>query len=190
MYGAMAVETLTTGMGTGAFSVLLLRLTQKRFSATQYALLSSVFALGRTVAGPMAGVMVDAMGWTVFFVVTIFAAVPGLLLLQRFVPVGVRDPVFEAEPPSAGPVPGRGPLALRAAGGFFGGLLTGALCSALLDAARGLRSGHGFDVLGGLARLASPSGIEDTFTLLAVLLFAAVCGVGWAALAAARGVKS
>src|SRR5690606_38281792 len=55
MYGAMTIEAGTSGMGTGAFNVLLLRLTQKRFSATQYALLSSIFALGRTVAGPISG---------------------------------------------------------------------------------------------------------------------------------------
>jgi PAT family beta-lactamase induction signal transducer AmpG len=48
-------ETLTSGMGTGAFSVLLLRLTQKRFSATQYSLMSSLFALPRIVSGPIAG---------------------------------------------------------------------------------------------------------------------------------------
>jgi PAT family beta-lactamase induction signal transducer AmpG len=45
MYGATGFEQLTSGMGTGAFSVLLLRLTRKRFSATQYALFSSLFAL-------------------------------------------------------------------------------------------------------------------------------------------------
>jgi PAT family beta-lactamase induction signal transducer AmpG len=54
MYAAMSLETMASGMGTGAFMVLLLRLTQKRFSATQYALFSSVFALGRTIAGPIA----------------------------------------------------------------------------------------------------------------------------------------
>ena len=50
MYAATGFEMLTSGMGSGAFSVLLLRLTEKRFSATQYALLSSLFALPR-VAG-------------------------------------------------------------------------------------------------------------------------------------------
>ena len=45
MYGAMGFESFTQGLGTGAFLVLLLRLTEKRFSATQYALLSSLFGL-------------------------------------------------------------------------------------------------------------------------------------------------
>jgi len=70
MYAAMGFESLTTGMGTGAFSVLLLRMTQKRFSATQYALFSSLFALPRLLAGPVTGVMVDAIGWRDFFLFT------------------------------------------------------------------------------------------------------------------------
>src|SRR6185503_1473933 len=97
MYSAMAFETGTTGMGTGAFSVLLLRLTSKKFSATQYALLSSIFALGRTASGPLAGVLSDALGWTTFFALTIAAAVPGLVMLQRFVPLGTREPVLDME---------------------------------------------------------------------------------------------
>ena len=48
-------EYLATGLGNGAFGVLLLRLTQKRFSATQYALLSSLFTIPRVLAGPPAG---------------------------------------------------------------------------------------------------------------------------------------
>ena len=55
MYAATGFEMLTSGMGSGAFSVLLLRLTEKRFSATQYALLSSLFALPRVLAGPITG---------------------------------------------------------------------------------------------------------------------------------------
>ena len=61
MYAATSFELLTSGLGTGAFSVLLLRLTQKRFSATQYALFSSLFALPRVLAGPISGLAVDAL---------------------------------------------------------------------------------------------------------------------------------
>ncbi|HSG05976.1 MAG TPA: MFS transporter, partial [Nitrospiria bacterium] len=77
MYGAMGFEALTTGMGTGAFSVLLLRMTQKRFSATQYALFSSLFALPRILSGPVTGVMVDAVGWREFFIFTMAVGIPG-----------------------------------------------------------------------------------------------------------------
>ena len=55
MYGATGFEVFTSGLGMGAFGVLLLRLTEKRFSATQYALFSSLFALPRVVAGPITG---------------------------------------------------------------------------------------------------------------------------------------
>ena len=90
-------ESLASGMGTGAFSVLLLRLTQKRFSATQYALFSSLFGLPRLVAGPICGFLVDAVGWRTFFWITIAAGIPGLLLLARFVPLGVREPVLDVD---------------------------------------------------------------------------------------------
>ena len=63
MYGATGFESLASGMGTGAFSVLLLRLTEKRFSATQYALFSSLFGLPRLFAGPICGFLVAAVGW-------------------------------------------------------------------------------------------------------------------------------
>jgi len=92
--GAMAFENLTQGMGTGAFAVLLLRLTQKRFSATQYALFSSLFGLPRLWAGPLSGFLVNAMGWKAFFWLTIVAGIPGLLLLHRFAPLGVREPTL------------------------------------------------------------------------------------------------
>ncbi|MGH7264393.1 MAG: AmpG family muropeptide MFS transporter, partial [Candidatus Rokuibacteriota bacterium] len=92
MYGATGFESLTSGLGTGAFAVLLLRLTEKRFSATQYALFSSLFGLPRIVAGPLSGLAVDAVGWEAFFWSTMAAGIPGLLLLHRFSPLGVREP--------------------------------------------------------------------------------------------------
>ncbi len=84
-------------MGTGAFSVLLLRLTEKRFSATQYALFSSLFALPRVAAGPITGFAVAAIGWSSFFLTTLVIGIPGLMMLNRFVPLGVREPQFEHE---------------------------------------------------------------------------------------------
>jgi PAT family beta-lactamase induction signal transducer AmpG len=96
---AMACENLTQGLGTGAFSVLLLRLTQKRFSATQYALFSSLFGLPRLWAGPVSGILVATIGWKTFFWLTMAAGVPGLLFLQRFAPLGSREPAVDVEPP-------------------------------------------------------------------------------------------
>lgn len=186
MWAAMSVETITTGMGTGAFGVLLLRLTQKRFSATQYALLSSIFALGRTLAGPLAGVLVDAIGWRDFFILTIFAAVPGLLMLQRFVPAGVREPALVLDPGRPGPPIGRRWLAARALAGAAGGLLFGAAASATLEALRAMRSSPGarFDLPGHIRRLIQPATAGDWVSVAGVLLFGATCGIVWAALSA------
>src|SRR5512141_1269018 len=89
MYAAIAFELGSSGLGAGAFGVLMLRLTQKRFSATQFALLSSLFTLPRILAGPVAGVLADAIGWRNFFLSTVLFGIPGLLMLARFVPWGV-----------------------------------------------------------------------------------------------------
>jgi PAT family beta-lactamase induction signal transducer AmpG len=188
MYSAMLLESATTGMGTGAFSVLLLRLTQKKFSATQYALLSSIFALGRTASGPLAGVLADAMGWRNFFALTILAAAPGLVMLQRFVPLGMREPVLleEARRPGAR-LTGR-QLATRALLGAAIGLAVAALYRSTLEALRTMRvvPGTGFALEPHLHRLVHPLSFNDWTAVVAVLVFAALCGLASAALAAAR----
>jgi len=81
MVASVAVENVTGGMGTAAFVAFLMALCDHRFTATQYALLSAVAALGRVVIGPLAGPAVEAMGWTAFFALTIAVALPGLALL-------------------------------------------------------------------------------------------------------------
>ena len=91
MYSAMGFESLTQGLGTGAFSVLLMRLTRKRFSVTQYAVLSSLFSLPRIFAGPITGYLAKGVGWHQFFIITMIAGIPGLLLLQRFSPWGKKE---------------------------------------------------------------------------------------------------
>jgi PAT family beta-lactamase induction signal transducer AmpG len=189
MYSAMFFESATTGMGTGAFSVLLLRLTSKKFSATQYALLSSIFALGRTASGPLAGVLVDAIGWPLFFGLTILAAAPGLLLLQRFVPLGTREPVFVEEAAGRAGAPlHRSELVLRAGLGALAGTAFAALYSALLEALRGMRATppQTFSLVPPLRHLVTPADLGDWTTIVSVLLFGVLCGVAVAALAAAR----
>lgn len=81
MAAAIGVENLCGGLGTAAFVAFLMALTDKRFTAAQYALLSALAAVGRVYVGPAAGVMVEAFGWPTFFVVTVFTALPGLALL-------------------------------------------------------------------------------------------------------------
>lgn len=81
MAAAIGFENLCGGMGTAAFVAFLMALTDQRFSAAQFALLSALSAVGRVYVGPVAGVMVEAFGWPTFFVWTVAAALPGLLLL-------------------------------------------------------------------------------------------------------------
>src|SRR5260370_737480 len=96
MCAAQAFELGSTGLGSGAFGVLLLRLPQKRFSATQYALLSSLFTLPRILAGPIAGVAADALGWRDFFVLSVFTGIPGMMMLAHFGPWYRPEPLFHA----------------------------------------------------------------------------------------------
>ncbi len=77
----IAFENFSGGMGTSAFIALLMSLCNKRFSATQYALLSSLSAIGRIFISPTAGFVVESVGWPYFFLITTVVALPGLWLL-------------------------------------------------------------------------------------------------------------
>ena len=77
----IAVENLSGGMGTAAFVAYLSSLCHVAYTATQYALLSSFMAFGRTFLSSFGGTMADHMAWTHFFLATTLAALPGLGLL-------------------------------------------------------------------------------------------------------------
>ncbi|HSD59402.1 MAG TPA: MFS transporter [Burkholderiales bacterium] len=79
---AVAFENLAGGMGTAAFVALLMALCNHRYTATQYALLSALAAVGRVYVGPASGYVVEAVGWVSFFFLTFLAALPGLALLR------------------------------------------------------------------------------------------------------------
>jgi len=81
MASALAFENLCSGLGNAAFIGFLMGLCNKRFSATQYALLTSLGAIAPVVAASGTGYVVDAIGWTQFFVFCTVAALPGLFLL-------------------------------------------------------------------------------------------------------------
>ncbi len=81
MVAAVAAENMCGGMGTAAFVALLMSLCNHRFSATQYALLSALAAVGRVYVGPASGYLVAALGWAPFFFFTFLIALPGLWLL-------------------------------------------------------------------------------------------------------------
>lgn len=78
---AVGFENLAGGMGTAAFVALLMAMCDKRFTASQFALLSALAAVGRVYVGPASGYMVESIGWTTFFGFTFLIALPGLLLL-------------------------------------------------------------------------------------------------------------
>ena len=78
---AVGVENLAGGMGTAAFVALLMSLCNPRFTASQYALLSALAAVGRVYVGPASGYLVEAVDWVAFFGFTFVIALPGLILL-------------------------------------------------------------------------------------------------------------
>jgi MFS transporter, PAT family, beta-lactamase induction signal transducer AmpG len=80
---AVAFENFTGGMGTAAFVSLLMTMCNHRYTATQYALLSSLAAIGRIFIAPTSGYLVESIGWPGFFFVTFLVALPGLGLLWR-----------------------------------------------------------------------------------------------------------
>ena len=90
----IAIENLSGGMGTAAFVAYLSSLCNIAYTATQYALLTSFMAFGRTLLSSSGGWLADHMSWINFFIATTWAALPGLLLLvwitkrlPRFSPV-------------------------------------------------------------------------------------------------------
>lgn len=186
MYGAQGFEHLASGMGSGAFGVLLLRLTQKRFSSTQFALLASLFTLPRVLAGPPAGLLADALGWRDFFILTVFAGIPGLAMLQRFAPWGMRepelggDPAAPAEPDGARSPWGRAGFAALVVG------TSGLLALATLRALRDLREGRPFDMLAGVRALLTPGSVSEWVTSLGLAVAALLGGLATAAAHAAR----
>jgi PAT family beta-lactamase induction signal transducer AmpG len=68
-------------MGSAAFVAYLSGLCNIAFTATQYALLSSLAAVGRTTLSASGGALADLFGWGPFFLLSTLACVPGLALL-------------------------------------------------------------------------------------------------------------
>jgi len=78
---AVFIENICSGMGTAAFVAFIMSLCNPKYTATQFALLSSLAALGRVYVGPASGYIVEAVGWAWFYFFTAIVAVPVLLLL-------------------------------------------------------------------------------------------------------------
>jgi MFS transporter, PAT family, beta-lactamase induction signal transducer AmpG len=86
MVGAIIIENLCYGLATAALVGFIMSLCNPRFSATQYALLSSLVAVGRDVVAAPSGSMAQLMGWPLFFLLSVIAAIPGMMLLPLFAP--------------------------------------------------------------------------------------------------------
>ena len=81
MTAAVVAENFFIGMGTAALIAWLMGACDARFSATQFALLSSLMAVGRDLLTSPAGYLAKAVGWPAFFLLTLLACLPGLALL-------------------------------------------------------------------------------------------------------------
>ncbi len=84
--GVIGFENISGGMGTAAFMAFMASITDKRFTATQYALLTSLMAFPRVLAAAPTGYLAEYLGWGPFFIACALIAIPGMLLLLKFAP--------------------------------------------------------------------------------------------------------
>jgi len=113
MVTAIVTENFGLGLVTAGMTAYLMSMCNKRFTATQFALLSSLMAASRDILVAPAGKIAESIGWPGFFLITVAMAIPPLLLLpfiapwSRDVPIGAAPhtgetvPAKAAQPPSA-----------------------------------------------------------------------------------------
>ena len=82
----IGVEALGVGLGTAAFVAYIAHTTNPLYTATQFALFTSLAAVPRTFANAGTGYLVDYLGWHQFFILCFFLAIPGMLLLTKVAP--------------------------------------------------------------------------------------------------------
>ena len=83
---AIGVEAFGVGLGTAAFVAYIAHTTHPLYTATQFALFTSLAAVPRTFANAATGYLVDDLGWRNFFIFCFLAAIPGMLLLIKVAP--------------------------------------------------------------------------------------------------------
>ena len=93
----IAFENLSSGMGTAAYAAFMASITNKKFTATQYALLTSLMGVPRVLASAPTGFLAKNVGWEAFFIACALIAIPGMLLLHKFAP-WKSEPGLEADP--------------------------------------------------------------------------------------------
>lgn len=92
IYLAALLESLAIGLATAAFLSFLMKLCDKRFSATHYAFLSILFGLGRSLAGVLGGYSAPALGYPIFFLITFFVGLAPLILISYLRPTLAYTP--------------------------------------------------------------------------------------------------
>ena len=84
MWASIIVENICSGLGTAAFAAFMMNICDKRYTATQYALLTSFMALTRILVQAPSGFIQEKVGWPIYFIISILISIPGLLLLTRY----------------------------------------------------------------------------------------------------------
>jgi len=77
--GVIAFENISSGMGTAAYAAFMASMTDRRFTATQYALLSSLMGVPRVIASAPTGFIAGHAGWVGFFIACTLIAIPGII---------------------------------------------------------------------------------------------------------------
>lgn len=83
---AVGVENFAGGMGTAGFVAFLMSLCDREHSATQYAFFSSLMAVTRVIASAPTGLLAAKVGWTIYYLIAVLGAIPGLVLMALCVP--------------------------------------------------------------------------------------------------------
>ena len=87
----ISFENLSGGMGTAAYMAFMASITNKKFTATQYALLTSLMGVPRVIGSSGTGVLAKYMGWEGFFIFCVLIAIPGMLILLKFAPWSPKE---------------------------------------------------------------------------------------------------
>lgn len=83
MYAAAAVESFCGGLGTAPFLAFLMSICDRRYAATQYALMTALFGLARSVSGAFSGYATEHLGYDAYFFASFFMAFPAYCFLPR-----------------------------------------------------------------------------------------------------------
>ena len=90
--GVIGLEAFGVGLGTAAFVAFIARTTHPAYTATQFALFTSLAAVPRTFINASAGWLVASLGWFEFFMLCFALAIPGMLLLVKVAPWRAAEP--------------------------------------------------------------------------------------------------